>query len=813
MSSHFLVRTLMAVGALALAGCLSDSDSASTAGDPVVQHGELTAAGAPGSNGKSQGPPMVPPGIDRQMGIEVLSSPPDQVSGGDVRIAVQGPPGQLQRVSLWLNDSNIGLGDLDGEGRHREGVIDGLVEGDNVLQLHHEQFGKLDEVVLTNHPITGPMFSGEQQTPFVCMTHRELGIEPQVDSATPPGFRVLGEGGEVIGYSRNCHIGPSIAYHYRTIDGAWAAWPEEGAPPADLATTTTIDGDEKPFVVRVERGTINRFIFSYAMLVDPERIGVDDHDTNHWNGRLLYHFQGGVGIGHTQGRWDRGRAMNPDVLGLGHAIAYSTGTRTGEHYNLQVGGETALMTKEHFIKRFGEPVYTVGLGGSGGGIQQYVYGQNHPELIDIAIPQRSYPDMVTQTIHIGDCELLEHYMDVTDGDNPKWWTTENRSWLVGLNATDFVPDPFAGIKQQLGFGTAPGATECIPAWRGLSPLTLNPHFGSVREAGRWEPQDEIAAIEWTHPDDLRNIYGVGEDGFARRAVDNVGVQYGLQAFVDGNLTTAEFLDLNAQVGGWKPTAEMVQEGFPFVGDPTPENFDPWSRRNMMLSDTTEPAPRHEGDLEAIRALYETGMVFQGRIEIPVIDIREWMEPILDMHNSHQSFAARARIREAMGRADHQLVWFADIGDEAEGFPGKQFPMTLQALRLADEWMHAILADPERRIVANRPAEAVDRCFTKEGDTIAAGDDVWAGILDNTAPGACAREFPTYTTSRIEAGGPISGDVFKCQRKPVDTALTDGTYGTRVFSAAERERLHEIFPDGVCDYARPDAGRPINQAGH
>lgn len=810
---------VVGVGAVALAGCLSDGDSGSSSNNSAADQSDLTAAGGPGNapgsagngqgNGASQsaGPPMVPPGIDRQMGIEVLSSAPDQVSGGDVRIAVEGPPGQLKRVSLWLNDQNLGLAGLEGEGRRLEGLLEGLQEGENVLQLQHERFGKLDEVVLENHPISGPMFSGEQQTPFVCMTHREFGIEPQVDSASPPGFQVLDDDGQVIGYSRNCHIEPFITYHYRTTDGGWADWPDDDTFPDDLATTTTIDGKEKDFVVRVERGTINRFLFSYAMLIDPDRIGADTQDTSHWNGRLLYHFQGGVGIGHTQGRWDNSRAMNPEVLGLGHAIAYSTGTRTGEHYNLQVGGETALMTKEHFIKRFGEPLYTVGLGGSGGAIQQYVYGQNHPGLIDIAVPQRSYPDMVTQTIHIGDCELLEHYMDVTDGDNPKWQTTENRSWLVGLNATDFVDDPLADTKPQLGFGTAPGSSECIAAWRGLSPLTLNPHFGSARESDRWEPQSEIAEIEWTHPDDLRNIYGVGDDGFARRAVDNVGVQYGLGAFVEGQLTTAEFLDLNAQVGGWKPSAEMVQEGFPFLGDPTPENFDPWSRRNMMLSDTDAPAPRHEGDPEAIRALYDTGMVFQGHIDIPVIDIREWMEPILDMHNSHQSFAARARILEAMPDDDHHLVWFADIGDEADGYPGKQFGMTMKALRLADEWMLAILDDPKERVAANRPAAAVDRCFTQDGETIAAGDDVWAGILDERAPGACTLEFPVYTTSRIEAGGPISGDVFKCQRKSVDTALTDGTYGSRTFTADQQERLREIFPEGVCDYALPDAGRP------
>ena len=36
--------------------------------------------------------------------------------------------------------------------------------------------------------------------------------------------------------------------------------------PADLAQTTTIEGKTVDFIVRWERGTINRFIYSIAML-------------------------------------------------------------------------------------------------------------------------------------------------------------------------------------------------------------------------------------------------------------------------------------------------------------------------------------------------------------------------------------------------------------------------------------------------------------------------------------------------------------------------------------------------------------------
>src|SRR5690625_6484094 len=78
---------------------------------------------------------------------------------------------------------------------------------------------------------------------------------------------------------------------------------------------------------------------------------------------------------------------------------------------------------------------------------------------------------------------------------------------------------------------------------------------------------------------------------------------------------------------------MGQEVYPFLGDATPDNFDPWSRRNIMLADGDRPAPRHEGNLEAIAALYESGQVFHGQIDIPVLDFRHWLEPRSEEHTS------------------------------------------------------------------------------------------------------------------------------------------------------------------------------------
>jgi hypothetical protein len=480
------------------------------------------------------------------------------------------------------------------------------------------------------------------------------------------------------------------------------------------------------------------------------------------------------------------------------------------------------MLKEHFIEDHGVPLYTVGVGGSGGAIQQYVYAQNHPGLLDAAIPQYSYSDMVTQTVHVGDCELLEHYFDATDRLNPKWRDVRNRRAIQGLNAS---PTPVIGASEAASWNalygvypllglsrplpipptqtTPPPLTECRRAWFGLTPLVLNPTFTNVSDLDKLA--QGAAGVEWTHWGDLVNIYGVGADGFARSPWDNAGVQYGLQALVDGTITPAEFLDLNARVGSWKEPAQMVTEGYPFAGAATPLNFDPWSARNMNLSPDggVTPAPRRSGDLAAIRAAYASGMRFDGHIDIPVIDWRHYLEEQLDMHHSHQSFATRRRLELARGDADNQVIWFTDAR------PFVAFDQTPEAFEVIDEWMANLRAHPERGVAGNRPPRAVDRCFTTLGQEIAAGDHVWDGILDDEPAGACTQLFPIRKSSRIVAGGPIEGGIFKCALQSVDAAIGAGVYGSWVPSDAERARLVQIFPDGVCDWSRGDVGRPAS----
>lgn len=140
----------------------------------------------------------------------------------------------------------------------------------------------------------------------------------------------------------------------------------------------------------------------------------------------------------------------------------------------------------------------------------------------------------------------------------------------------------------------------------------------------------------------------------------------------------------------------------------------WSWRNIALSPDGghTPAPRATADPGAIEAAYQSGLVFVGDIEIPIIDRRNYLERELNMHNSHQSFAARQRLLDHDGDFSNQVIWFTD-GNDA----GDEFDQTPLAFQVIDEWMANIEARPNRLVAANKPDMAVDACFDAEGNLI------------------------------------------------------------------------------------------------
>lgn len=718
--------------------------------------------------------------------IEVLSSAPELISGGDARIAIKGSAEALAQLTFWLNGTQIAPSMTRSEAG-LEGVIDGLAPGRNLLEVRTgaRRSHVAGTLTLINHPVSGPMFTGPHQQPFICRS-QEAGLgQPQADNSAAIGHPVFDAAGVPAGHSRHCQIERRVSHLYYSPKGFKPFDPATGyaAPPADLQTIE-LDGKALPFVVRVEAGVINRFLYNIAMLAPSPAAG-----QSAWNGKLVYWLRGGVGLGHQQGEplwfgtgWDSAeRTLIPRILAQGYAMASSSGNDTSVHYNMRLAEETALMTKERFIEAHGRPRYTIALGGSGGAVQQYMFAQNRPGLIDGAVPVQSYPDMVTQTIPISDCPLLgQYFFDEVRRDPQSMWAIWSRHRLIeGMNASDTVPNRLLG---------GVGSTECINGWATAMPTVLNPWYKDrvydEKAAFYRYPAGALAAVKWTHWSDLQNIYGADARGFTPDTVDNVGVQYGLGALVKGQISAAEFLRINACVGGWKQSADFV---------PWDPASDPFDARNFLRSDSCRdpagsPAPRRRGDPRAIEAAFASGHVFTGRrLTIPLIDLRSYLEPALDMHNARQSFSARARLLDAnRAAAAKQVIWTAGSGPAT-------LALAMEALATIDRYL----------ATGAPPAQFADRCVDAAGATIATGPAAWHGILDGAAPGACTKAFPIFTSPRMVAGESITGFTFQCQRQPVARALADGLYGqATAFTELQRQWLDRIFPDGVCRYSVP-----------
>lgn len=644
-----------------------------------------------------------------------------------------------------------------------------------------------------------PLFAGRNEYPFLCGTQQSGLGQPLVDNQEGVGVAVYAESqndlltNEIIGYSKDCSLPTHIQYFVLNEDG-------HGYRPLDSLAELE---DQVTEVIRVEVGTINRFIYVIAIPVGRQD-QVYEFDGHKWNQRLIYRLKGGVGVGREQGHIRVAKLLyeHQTQLEEGYAIAYSTGTETSHHYNIWLSADTALRVKHQFVARYSEPLYTIAIGGSGGAIQQYLLAQNQPGLFDGLIPLYSYPDMVTQVSYALDCELLQYYFDVTSPQS-MWQQWENRRLLEGSQSLTDAKNRYGslqGLASALNadFSHFPnGASICTNGWRGPAQHINNPaffpHYNEIHPAVRGK-------VDWSHWGNLAAIYGTDEQGYGKRFWGNQGVQYGLQGLLSGEIDMPTFLAVNRSVGGWKPLGDMQNARFWHIsGDASFRRLSVWSEHNMTHGQATNWPQRTPGSPSAAKAAYDSGLVFLGLADVPIIDLRHYLEPDLDMHHSLASFVSRARIDYAMGRSDHHLIWMMQ---KPEKMSRREVIRSLpidDALRLLDQWIINQQRHPQQDLWQSRPNTASDRCYDQYQHILAQGANVWDGQWNGAdSVGYCQQRFPHYQQSRMLAGESIYGDVLLCDRISIDQAIERGMYGD-VDIAPFRELLKSTFPDGVCNY--------------
>jgi Tannase-like family of unknown function (DUF6351) len=122
-----------------------------------------------------------------------------------------------------------------------------------------------------------------------------------------------------------------------------------------------------------------------------------------------------------------GAGLLDDFVTRGYAVAAGSLNVMGTNNDDVKSAETVAKIKEHFIKEFGPPLFTIGHGASGGSMQQHLIGNNYPGLLDAIMPARSYPDAMNFLQPLYDCELLDHVFDTSDGK----WTIAQKGAVAG----------------------------------------------------------------------------------------------------------------------------------------------------------------------------------------------------------------------------------------------------------------------------------------------------------------------------------------------------------------------------------------------
>ncbi|MEP7303267.1 MAG: DUF6351 family protein [Caldimonas sp.] len=731
--------------------------------------------------------------------IQTVSNRADLVSGGsalmEVRLPAGAAPLQL-RVDVDGSDVSSSFR-LLASGRIL-GVVAVLKTGANAVTARAADGSFAGaRITVTNHPIGGPVLLGAQAGPWVCATP-----VPSAGSGSQPATSASGL--STLAVDAQCNIATEYKLFYRTTRlGCTYGLPDPSPPavasanacfkpytvgtaPGDLATTTTSTGVTVPYIVQVERGTLNRGIYDIAVLYDPSKPAWTALAPQpQWNGKVVYSFGGSTAQPRLQFRSEQNWA-DDDSLALGFMVVDHSLTDSLYNSNRVLVGETVMMMKEHIVDHYGEIVYTMGNGCSGGSIQQNTLASTYPGLLDGILPSCDFPDFITAQLEITDCTLLVNFYA-----GPQWAaltaglsqaaidakkTAINghlnhfacQSWndTFGYNNKPGNYNPPVVLDQTTGaLGTLPGA---LPRNNCLLPAALV-----------YDPATNPAGTRCGDPDLAAMIWGTtaGIAPGSTRALttnDNVGVQYGLDALRAGAITPEEFVTLNEKVGG-----------FDADWNPTPG--------------------RSTADLAALPVAYRSGTVGSGKnlAKLPIIDSRGYDED--GVHLIWRSYSERARIDAANGgNHGNQVIWrygTALLPETAAQFTA----VGLGSFFAMDNWLSTLVSSAPKaslnaertqaQVIAARPAAAVDLCYL-------GGDTTFATEVFNQAVCDADPRLARHASPHQAAGGPLAEDILKCQLKP----LAAGDYPGIVFSAGQLARLNAAFPGGVCDWSKPGVGQ-------
>jgi hypothetical protein len=670
--------------------------------------------------------------------IEVLSNRADLVSGDDVLIEVVLPPATPPAsVVLLVNGSPASaVSGVDAHGRLLV-RISNLVLGANAIAAQLPGGAEASAQVV-NHPNGGPVFSGPQIQPWTCQAGA---LDAQ------------------------CNQPAEYTYLYKSTDplqnGLSAYDPH--SPPTDVASTTTDHGVTVPFIVRQERGYQDRDEYKILTLFQPGQPWQPWAAQPQWNHKVLVTHGGGCG-----GDYSPGDAPLEDyagtipavptveqsyvaALGRGFAVMSTALDNNGHNCNIAVQAESLMMAKERLVEQYGEIRYTIGTGCSGGALVQQQVANAYPGIYQGLLTTCAYPDTFSAGAQFADYHMLRTYFE-----DPSQW---------GLGVA-WLPTQMADVEGHLSHLNAIAADELL--FKGAT----DPEGTCVAAHLVYDSETHPGGVRCGILDYLINILGprppevwsenevlLGR-GFGGSFIDNVGIQYGLEALRQLRITPAQFVDLNVKIGG-------------------------------LDIDIQPSSTRIRADTPALTNAYRSGSINDGRhlTAVPIIN-STGPDPGI-AHDALHTWWMRWRLDREHGNHDNHVIWGGPaplIGDPY---------YAVQSLVAMDRWLSAVELDTSitplaHKIRFHKPGDIHDQC----------SDGVGTKLLDDLCPEVI---IPVYGTPRTVAGDVDTADTMKCQLRPLDRGDDYGPLGTLTFSEAEWSQLEAVFAGGVCDYTRPPVG--------
>jgi len=691
-------------------------------------------------------------GPDGALVLQTVPTRPDLVSGGDIRVIISGAQSRDLKVSLNGQDISASFAATP---KGAAGLVRGLRDGRNELTAKATGMAT-GHLTIVNHPLGGPIISGPQLQPWICATP-----EAQAETAGHPATSASGVSQPAL--DTQCNVRPEYTFYYRSsfpncaesIGGnrpCFRPYDSKAPRPVDMSRTTTSDGHLTDYVIRAERGAINRGLYDIVVLYDPAA------GKPVWNHKIVWSFGGGTGAMRRQTPPPDGW-VNDDALSQGYMSVVSNFTAGSRNSNRVLAAETVMMLKEYVSDTYGEVVRTIGEGCSAGSMQQLTMATMYPGLLDGLLLSCSFPDTETTLVEATDALLVKRYFDggafkaLNQGLGlaailEKELAITGHKDMGTLQSWAFVrPSLLAGV-----YDKAPMSNNCALPNAMVYDARTNPN--GVRCAAA----DHSIAIWGRYP----------KTNIGRAYLDNVGVQYGLKALLAGKIAGEDFLRLNQGIGGYDRDGEFT-------------------------------ATRSIGDPDAIRIAYQTGLISDPWIlsATPIIDLRG--EENSGVHSNWNSFALRARFRKLGNDTGNYALWRIGMAGappwtssawRASGVPR-------HSLAVMDNWIAAIAADtapgtPQEKVKRDRPADAASFCYL--------GTDYDHKVADEAR---CDQDpmLAYYSSIRQQAGGPLASDILKCRLKPLDRLDYQGHLTEEQYA-----RLGAIFKQGVCDWSAPGIGQ-------